>query len=444
MQHVHDQGIVHRDLKPGNILLDRSGEPAVCDFGLAKITQAAGEHTPSGNVMGTVAYLSPEQATGSSRQVQPSSDLWALGVILYELLTGQRPFVGDSVAELLRHIQYDAPPLPRTLEPALDRDLENIVLRCLAKDPSDRYASAGALADDLARWLHGEPVTVPLDSWSRKLRRQWKRRPLIWAAVVAATVALAAVPVLLYLLGPPVEQTPLDKQTPLEKIQSRLQAGEAVELIPARGAPLWSEWVTGLGEASLHRAKDGALAVQSLDGLALFELLPRVELEKYRLEAFLRHDDGSTDTCFGLYTGRSELPPGTGRHFFIVMTFAEQGSRKGRAELSLRALADPALGKPPAIHSLGVSQAFEETTPDKPDYRRLVVEVRPQSLRLFWGDEFLREVSRGDIDLRVGVLMKSSAKPAGRPAFSPHEGLGLFVYRGTTSVKSVTIQALQQ
>src|SRR5207302_3344909 len=172
------------------------------DFGLAKITQAAGEHTPSGNVMGTIAYLSPEQATGSSRQVQPSSDLWALGVILYELLTGARPFTGDSVPELLRRIQYDAPPLPRTLEPGLDPDLERIVLRCLAKEPADRYASAGELADDLARWLHGEPVTAPLDSWSRKLRRPWKRRPLLWAAGGIWLVALALTPLVWCLMTP--------------------------------------------------------------------------------------------------------------------------------------------------------------------------------------------------------------------------------------------------
>src|SRR5262249_49774472 len=152
--------------------------------------------------MGTIAYLSPEQATGSSRQVQPSSDLWALGVILYELLTGVRPFAADSVPGLLRCIQNDAPPLPRTPEPNLDPDLEKIVLRCLAKEPSDRYASAGELADDLARWLHGEPVTVPLDSWSRKLRRQWKRRPLIWGAVAAAALATLTVVAFLFLVPP--------------------------------------------------------------------------------------------------------------------------------------------------------------------------------------------------------------------------------------------------
>src|SRR5205085_2328936 len=132
---AHAQGIVHRDLKPANILLDEHGEPLVGDFGLAKLKDAEADVTVPGTVLGTPAYMAPEQAAGRSHEVGPASDVWALGVILCELLTGQRPFRG-SKTEVLRQLVVPVPPRPRALRPDLDWRLEAIILRCLEGAPT--------------------------------------------------------------------------------------------------------------------------------------------------------------------------------------------------------------------------------------------------------------------------------------------------------------------
>jgi serine/threonine protein kinase len=156
---AHAQGIVHRDLKPANVLFDAAGEPKVTDFGLAK--RAAGSDlTATGAIMGTPAYMAPEQAGGGAKFVGPPADVWALGAILYEALTGTRPFDGPDVRAVLARVLTADPVAPRKLAPAVPRDLERICLTCLAKKPHERYPTAAELAADLARFARGEPISV--------------------------------------------------------------------------------------------------------------------------------------------------------------------------------------------------------------------------------------------------------------------------------------------
>jgi serine/threonine protein kinase len=226
IQHAHERGVVHRDLKPGNILMSgewrvASGEqkddtsslatrhsplattPKITDFGLAKVrpylpdgTVEDGSLTETGAVVGTPAYMAPEQAAGRGKDVGPAADIYALGVILYELLTGRPPFGGATALETLEQVRGHDPVSPRRLRPKLPRDLETICLKCLRKEPGQRYARAGALADDLRNFLGGRPIQArPARFWERGLK--WARRRPAAAALLAistaAAVALAAV-----------------------------------------------------------------------------------------------------------------------------------------------------------------------------------------------------------------------------------------------------------
>jgi serine/threonine protein kinase len=179
MQAAHDQHILHRDLKPANVLFTADGTAKISDFGLAR--RQDDEHmTLAGQVLGTPAYMAPEQARGDIRAVGPAVDVYSLGAVLYECLTGRPPFRGATVLETLRQTTDDAPVPPRQLRPSVPRDLESICLKCLAKEPARRYASAAALADDLRLFLDGRPITARPPSRLERFWR-WLRRALPWS-----------------------------------------------------------------------------------------------------------------------------------------------------------------------------------------------------------------------------------------------------------------------
>jgi hypothetical protein len=206
IEYAHSRGVLHRDIKPGNIIVGRHGETLVVDWGLAKTTgrsepgaeertllpsSASGSaETLPGSALGTPAYMSPEQARGDLDSLGPQSDVYSLGGTLYCLLTGKPPLEGDDIGEILRMVERGEFTPPRQLDPSIDQALEAVCLKAMALEPEHRYASCGALAEDIERWMADEPVSAWREPWERRARR-WGRRNRTAVSSLAAAVLVA-------------------------------------------------------------------------------------------------------------------------------------------------------------------------------------------------------------------------------------------------------------
>ncbi len=357
VHHAHERGVVHRDLKPSNILLDDDGEPHVADFGLARL-QGADDLTRHDAAIGTPSYMAPEQTRGS--KVGPAADVWALGVILHECLTGKRPFQGPTGAAIHEAIRTQAPPPVRSLVPSLPRELEAIVLRCLDRPVTSRMPSAGELADELERWLNGEPThtTAP------------PRRPL--AALRA--LGLLSVPLLMgaMALVEPARATP-----PEEPLLARLKRGEAVSLIGPSGLPAYHRWRIAKGRTPLEGDPRHPVTFSAQYPTQL-ELLPGVPAKKYRLAADIALIQGPAAAFAGVYVMGGERPGVAGPDFSMVF-FGMSGDRRPTAR---PLLAPYYYSRPVPGHDGGSHPRHQEAVgPAKPPpfgaWRHLEVDVAP-------------------------------------------------------------------
>src|SRR6478609_5532752 len=191
VHHAHEHGILHRDIKPGNILLDAKGEPNLTDFGLARLVETESTVTRTVEVLGTPSYMAPEQAAGNNIKLTRGTDVYGLGAVLYQLLTGHPPFAGGTTYETIKLLLESEARAPRLWNPKVDRDVSTICLKCLEKDPQRRYPSALAVAEDLERWLKHEPILARRTGVLARSKK-WLQRNQTAAAVAALSLALIA------------------------------------------------------------------------------------------------------------------------------------------------------------------------------------------------------------------------------------------------------------
>ncbi|HEY7155654.1 MAG TPA: protein kinase [Gemmataceae bacterium] len=336
--HAHRQGIIHRDLKPGNILLAADGTPKITDFGLAKQVEDDNSQTRTGAILGTPSYMAPEQARGGGRDIGPAADIYALGAVLYDLLTGRPPFQGSSVLATLQMVQSVEPVPPRRLRSVIPADLQTICLKCLHKAPSRRYLTAQDLADDLRRFLDGQPIQArPTSTWERA--HKWVRRnPALAALLVAGVVVLITLIVALFREAKN-QRDLAEKQrglTALAQAKSAREEMHAEEMRHSRDAALVQKEIAEKNQrdAQLQAARASRLTGDSQEDRGMHEEAARA----YR-DATTRYEE--------LLQGPSRSPSlsaeaaGAYINFWIALAAAGQRGEAEKAIDRARALLEP-------------------------------------------------------------------------------------------------------
>lgn len=267
IHYAHQQGVIHRDLKPSNVLIDPAGQPHVTDFGLAKRLADDGELTTTGQVLGSPNFMPPEQADPSLGSVGPSGDIYSLGALLYHLLTGRPPFVGESVEATLRQLLHQEPVAPRLLDAAIPVDLETICLKCLERNPSRRFPTALALAEDLGRFLRNEPIRIRPLGRAQRLWRWCGREPVL----AGLTFSLGAVLVLgLFITSALLwrERAARQRATVAEQAQSRHRAQAETEADKSRQLASFLQQMLTRAGPSTSLGRDTTLLREILDQTA--------------------------------------------------------------------------------------------------------------------------------------------------------------------------------
>jgi serine/threonine-protein kinase len=431
LHHAHQRGILHRDLKPANVLLGPNDEPLVSDFGLVKFLDATAEAlTQTGAAPGTAPYMAPEQALGRKQELSPRTDVWALGVMLYELLCASRPFSGQSREETMHLILTTPVPALRSRRPDIDPRLEAVVMKCLEKDAARRYQSAAELADDLARWLRGE-LPSPSVQESTEVRDKPRRRSLP-RTLLALAALLALVLVVGFALWAFFHHA--DPQT------SATEPDPSITLI-GKGEPTRAHhWVLGQESATPIPSTEGfSFATTKAAALQLLDAPP---WDAYRLEARIRHDAGTMGSA-GLYFGRigRATDKGPCQQMFMV-SFADVGALNGQLEMEIWRLPDAN----PILYS--TANCFRDFPFDSaaklnapPGWHRLAVEITPAECKVFWDNKYLRTISSQHIESNFLGLFPDAQGLIGDPI--PQGGIGIFqAHDSTATFQDVVIAPL--
>lgn len=308
--YAHTRKVVHRDLKPLNVLIAHDGTPKVTDFGLAKVLDEEWEKlTHTDAVMGTPSYMAPEQANGRAADIGPHTDIYALGAILYESLTGTPPYLSDTKLKTLNLVQEGNLISPTRYRPDIPAELEAICMKCLAHAPGNRYPSAQALADELGRWLVGKPIQTPRPSRWRRVPISRRRAAVVLGGALIAAGLMGATAA--FMSGPSRTPGPDGESASVRReLEAELDAGRPVTLVDETGYPKWFRWRAGKGSQRTHIEPDGTFSAEMLERLnpGLLELLPDTRTDRYKLTAQIRHDLGEFGELVGLYVAHRTYP----------------------------------------------------------------------------------------------------------------------------------------
>ena len=449
VDYAHNNHVLHRDLKPANVLLEPDGTLKLSDFGLAKLADAADGFTQTEELLGTAAYMAPEQARGDARMVSPAADVYGLGAVLYEALTGAPPFQGAR-HRVLEAIQSEPPVAPRRRRPELSAELEAICLKCLEKEPRRRYPSAKELADDLDNWLEQRPTKARPPRWPRKVGRMLARHKWACAAMVVVAAALGAA---LYL------QWRLDPDRPRREAKEALAKGRPAGFQGTEPLPGPFRWVLGNEQRIEANTAEQCFQFHTMTN-TLLEFIDDPNCSHYRLDADIRHDDVSDDGEVGLFVGfRRDSPDGKPHYRFYTVSFAARGTRvtpgTGANNLNTSTVrltacfctqadrvAKPPVGTPYVFHP------FQRPGTPVP-WHHLAVEVSPDKIITFWrptpdsDDELADTVTTKQLDKEVRRGLKYHDQMAGVPlALDPHGGVGIYAWRSTISVRNLVLKPL--